>query len=188
MIDTVDALEAQGIRVEQAINEYGPGQREIAVRYTGALAAADQQMKFRDTVRGVAWQHGLLASFAAKPYPDQIGSGAHVHFSLWDTAGGVTCCTTRPRTGACPGWAASSSRASREHLPALVALTAPSFNSYRPAPAQRLGVRDHGLGVRQQGSRPPRGLAVLPAGRAELQHRVQALGCAAPTPTWPSAR
>ena len=86
-IDTVDALEAQGITVEQAINEYGPGQREIAVRYTDALGAADQQMKFRDTVRGVALQHGLYASFAPKPYPDAIGSGAHVHFSLWDTDG-----------------------------------------------------------------------------------------------------
>src|SRR5581483_7621741 len=86
-IETVDALEAQGIVVEQAINEYGPGQREISVRHTAALGAADQQMKFRDTVRGVAWQHGLLASFAPKPYPDHIGSGAHVHFSLWDTSG-----------------------------------------------------------------------------------------------------
>jgi glutamine synthetase len=86
-IDTVDALEAQGITVEQAINEYGPGQREIAVRYTDALGAADQQMKFRDTVRGVALQHGLYASFAPKPYPDAIGSGAHVHFSLCDTDG-----------------------------------------------------------------------------------------------------
>ena len=87
MLETVDALTAQGIRVEQAINEYGPGQREISVRHTDALAAADQQMKFRDTVRGVAHRHGVLASFAAKPYPDEIGSGAHVHFSLWDGDG-----------------------------------------------------------------------------------------------------
>jgi len=65
MLETVDALTAQGIRVEQAINEYGPGQREISVRHRDALGAADQQMKFRDTVRGVAQRHGVLASFAA---------------------------------------------------------------------------------------------------------------------------
>src|SRR6266704_5579367 len=131
MIDTVDALDAQGISVEQAINEYGAGQREISIRYTDALGAADQQMKFRDTVRGVAWQHGLIASFAPKPYPDQIGSGAHVHFSLWDTAGGRNLLYD-------PAADRGLSRLGRqfiagvaEHLPALVALTAPSFNSYR---------------------------------------------------------
>jgi len=130
-IDTVDALEAQGITVEQAINEYGPGQREIAVRYTGALGAADQQMKFRDTVRGVALQHGLYASFAPKPYPDAIGSGAHVHFSLWDTDGERNLLYD-------PDADRGMSRLGRqfiagvaEHLPALVALTAPSWNSYR---------------------------------------------------------
>jgi len=131
MIETVDALEAQGMCVEQAINEYGPGQREIAIRYTGALAAADQQMKFRDTVRGVAWQHGLLASFAPKPYPDHIGSGAHIHFSVWDTSGKRNLLYD-------PGADRGLSLAGRrfiagiaEHLPALVALTAPSYNSYR---------------------------------------------------------
>ncbi len=41
MDDIVAALEAQGIDVEQAIPEYGPGQQEIAVRYRDALAAAD---------------------------------------------------------------------------------------------------------------------------------------------------
>ena len=73
MVETTDALEAQGIIVEQAINEYGPGQQEISVRHAEALTAADNQMKVRDTVRGVALRHGLLASFAPKPYPDQIG-------------------------------------------------------------------------------------------------------------------
>ncbi|MEP7026622.1 MAG: glutamine synthetase family protein, partial [Actinomycetota bacterium] len=131
MTDTVDALDAQGITVEQSINEYGAGQREIAIRYTGVLGAADQQMKFRDTVRGVALQHGLLASFAPKPFPDQIGSGAHVHFSLWDADGSRNLLYD-------PGMDRGLSRLGRqfiagvaEHLPALVALTAPSFNSYR---------------------------------------------------------
>lgn len=130
-IHTVDALEAQGISVEQAINEYGPGQREISIRYTGALSAADQQMKFRDTARGVAWQHGLLASFAPKPYPDQIGSGAHVHFSLWDTAG-ETNLLYDPGADRCLSALGRQFIAGvAEHLPALVALTAPSYNSYR---------------------------------------------------------
>lgn len=130
MVETTDALEAQGIIVEQAINEYGAGQQEISVRHADALTAADNQIKFRDTVRGVALRHGLLASFAPKPYPDQIGSGAHVHFSLWDADGtrSLLYDDNAPR---------GLSKIGRhfiagvtEHLPALVALTAPSYNSY----------------------------------------------------------
>lgn len=132
MLETTAALEAQGLAVEQAINEYGAGQQEISVRHAGALTAADNQMKFRDTVRGVALRHGLLASFAPKPFPDQIGSGAHVHFSLWDGDGdGARSLLYDP---AAPGGLSGTGRhfiaGIIDHLPALVALTAPSFNSY----------------------------------------------------------
>jgi glutamine synthetase len=130
MVEMVGALEAQGMVPEQAINEYGAGQQEISIRHTDALGAADNQMKFRDTVRGVALRHGLLASFAPKPFPEQIGSGAHVHFSLWDPDGRSVLYDSRADRGL--------SKTGRhfiagvvEHLPALVALTAPSYNSYR---------------------------------------------------------
>jgi glutamine synthetase len=133
MNDIVAALEVQGIEVEQAINEYGPGQQEIAVRYRDALAAADTQLKFRDTVRGVAEVgHGLIASFAPKPWADGIGSGAHIHFSLWSTDG-RTNLLYDPDAG--PDRLLSTvGRAFvagvMDHLPALVALTCPSYNSY----------------------------------------------------------
>ena len=130
MLEITDALTAQGLAVEQAINEYGAGQQEISIGHADALTAADNQMKFRDTVRGVALRHGLLASFAPKPFPDQIGSGAHVHFSLWD-AGGTRSLLYDP---AAPGGLSAAGRhfiaGVIEHLPALVALTAPSYNSY----------------------------------------------------------
>ena len=133
MLDIVDALTAQGIEVEQAINEYGPGQQEIAVRYRDALAAADQQVKFRDTVRGVAENgHGLIASFAAKPWPDGIGSGAHIHFSLW-SADGATNLLYDADAGPdrlLSGLGRSFVAGVMDHLPALVALTCPSYNSY----------------------------------------------------------
>ncbi len=132
MSDIVDSLVAQGIEVEQAINEYGPGQQEIAVRYRDALGAADQQVKFRDTVRGVTeTRHGLIASFAAKPFADGVGSGAHVHFSLW-TSDGSRNLLYDPDAGNrllsdIGRWFVAGVL---RHLPALVALTCPSFNSY----------------------------------------------------------
>lgn len=130
LIDTVDALEAQGLEVESALNEYGPGQLEIAVRHTDALGAADNQMKFRDTARGVASRHGLVASFAPKPYPDRIGSGAHIHFSLWSDAGQNLLYDPRSE-GGLSGEGRAFIAGVAAHLPALVALTAPSYNSFR---------------------------------------------------------
>lgn len=131
MVDIVDALQAQGILVEQAINEYGPGQQEISVRHAPALTGADNHIKLRDTVRGVALQRGLLASFAPKPFENGIGSGCHIHFSLWDTESDRNLLYD-------PGDPRDLSDVGRHftagilaHLPALVALTCPSFNSYR---------------------------------------------------------
>lgn len=131
MVEMLDALEAQGIVVEQAINEYGPGQQEISIAHTDPLGAADNQMKFRDTVRGVAFRNGLLASFAPKPYPDQIGSGAHIHFSLWDTEGKQSLLYDREAPRGLSKVGRQFIAGVLEHLPGLVALTAPSYNSYR---------------------------------------------------------
>ena len=131
MLETVDALSTQGIVVEQCINEYGPGQREISVRHTGALGAADQQLKFRDTVRGVAARHGILASFAAKPFPAAIGSGAHVHLSLWDLDGRRSLLWDPDVSGGLSRLGRQFIAGVAEHLPALTALTVPSYNSFR---------------------------------------------------------
>lgn len=131
MLETVEALESQGMQIEQCINEYGPGQQEIAIRYAEALRCADNQMKFRDTVRGVALKRGMLASFAPKPYPEQIGSGAHIHFSLWDLEGKHNLLYDVSADRGLSQLGRQFIAGVAEHLPALVALTAPSFNSYR---------------------------------------------------------
>jgi glutamine synthetase len=130
-METIEALGAQGLEVEAAINEYGPGQQEISIRHTDALRASDHQMKFRDTVRGVALQHGLLASFAPKPWPNAIGSGAHIHFSLWDRAGERNLLYDRSADRGLSALGRQFIAGVAEHLPALVALSAPSYNSYR---------------------------------------------------------
>src|SRR5437899_12821160 len=80
----VEAHEQQGIEVEQYYAELGHGQQEISTAHAPALRAADEQVLVRETIRGVAAQHGLIASLAPKPWPDGAGNGGHVHFSLWD--------------------------------------------------------------------------------------------------------
>src|SRR5437762_10825890 len=81
--DILDALDQQHLEPRQYYPELGPSQQELSINHAPLLAAADRQIAVRETVRGVALQHGLVASFAPKPFPDQAGSGCHVHFSLW---------------------------------------------------------------------------------------------------------
>ena len=120
------ALDAQGIPLEQYYAELGHGQQEISTPHAPALQAADEQLLVRETIRGVAARHRLVASLAPKPWPDNAGNGGHVHFSLWDgernafygTVGGLS----QEARAFVAGVLA--------HLPGLCGLTAPSFNSY----------------------------------------------------------
>jgi len=79
------ALEAEGIGIELFHAELGPSQQELSISHADVLRAADNICLVRETVRGVAYTYGLLASFAPKPWVDQAGSGAHIHFSVWGT-------------------------------------------------------------------------------------------------------
>ncbi len=125
------ALEAQGMRVESVMNEYGAGQFEVVIRYADALRAADHQMQFRDTVRGVARQHDLLASFAPKPFPEEVGSGAHIHASVWNSDHTRNLLFDANANGSLSTLGRHFIAGVAEHLPALLALTAPSANSHR---------------------------------------------------------
>ena len=127
----IAAFEAQGIEVDQYYPELGHGQQELPIRHAPALAAADRQVFFRDTVRNVAYQHNLYASLAPKPFPDQAGNGAHIHFSLWDKAGkrSVMYDPNDPYGISKPGYHFIAGIL--DHLPALLALTCPTYNSYR---------------------------------------------------------
>ena len=131
MDEIVAALEAQNIQVEQYYPELGHGQQELSVSHAPILDAADRQVFYRETVRGVAYRHGLYASLAPKPFIDQAGNGGHIHWSLWDAAG------TRPLMHDAAGRYGVSAMGYHfiagvlEHLPALLALTCSSVNSYR---------------------------------------------------------
>lgn len=129
--DVVAALEDQGMRVEQYYAELGPAQQELTIGHEPPLRAADNHLLYRETVRNVAFNHGMLASFAPKPFPDQAGSGCHIHLSAWDEAQQVNLFHDRNDAYGMSALAYSFIAGVIEHLPALVALTCPSMNSYR---------------------------------------------------------
>lgn len=86
--DVSAACRAQGVPADTMLRENGPGQYEINLNHVpDALAAADYAVLLKRIVKGVARVHELDATFMAKPYGTQAGSGMHVHFSILDEAG-----------------------------------------------------------------------------------------------------
>jgi glutamine synthetase len=83
----------------------------------------------RETIRGVAAQHELVASLAPKPWPEGAGNGCHIHFSLWQ--GGRNRFHDASRADSLSDEARGFIAGVLDHLPGLCGLTAPSFNSYR---------------------------------------------------------
>ena len=126
--DLAAALDAQEIPLEQYYTELGHGQQEISTGHAPAMVAVDEQLLVRETIRAIARRHGLVASLAPKPWPDNAGNGGHVHFSLWD--GERNRFYDGARADGLSDDARSFMAGVLAHLPGLCALTAPSFNSY----------------------------------------------------------
>jgi len=82
--NTITALEQLGIPVEYSHHEVSPSQHEIDLRYTDALTMADNVMTFRLTVKEIALEHGIYATFMPKPLERHDGSGLHMHLSLFE--------------------------------------------------------------------------------------------------------
>lgn len=130
VIDAIsEGLYGQGIALENYNPESASGQHELSLRHKPLLETADQLVAARETIRAVARQFDLVASFLPKIFPDQAGSGCHVHLSLHRGGQNVT--------GDVGGeWKLSAEGRSfiaglLDHLPALLAATTPSPNSFR---------------------------------------------------------
>jgi glutamine synthetase len=121
----VRALEAQGSRVLLFHPESGGGQFEMAMHHAEPMIAADQQITFRETVHAVSYQNGYLATFLPKPFSDRAGSGCHVHLSLWKDGKNITDLKQKKEKTSQHFVAGIL-----HHLPALMALTTPSNNSF----------------------------------------------------------
>lgn len=128
--EMVATLRSVGVECEVHHHEVATaGQGEIDMRYAPLLRCADNLMKYKDVVRNVAWRHGCTATFMPKPIYGDNGSGMHTHQSLWrgdenlffDEAGyGLLSQTALHYIGGL-----------LKHAPALLALCAPTTNSYK---------------------------------------------------------
>jgi glutamine synthetase len=123
-------LRDAGLRVTAANHEFSPGQFEINLGHSEMLDAADRSFRLKSAVQEIARQQDLLATFMAKPFNDEGGSGFHVHASLTDETGD----NVFGDPGAPDGISAPGRHAIAgvlKHAKALSALLNPTINSYK---------------------------------------------------------
>lgn len=80
---TSSALEIMGIQVECSHHEVAPSQQEIDLKYREALIMADFVQIFKFTVKEMARESEVYASFIPKPIFGENGSGMHIHMSIF---------------------------------------------------------------------------------------------------------
>ncbi len=125
----VRTLIEAGIEIEVHHHEVASaGQCEIDMKYTTLVKAADQIQLYKYIVKNVAQQAGKTVTFMPKPIFADNGSGMHTHQSLW---------TDGKPLFAGDEYAGLSETALYyiggilKHINALLAICAPTTNSYR---------------------------------------------------------
>ncbi|MGA7340919.1 MAG: type I glutamate--ammonia ligase [Terracidiphilus sp.] len=124
------ALKEVGVKVEVHHHEVGTaGQCEIDMRFGSLTKMADNLLNYKYVIRMIAKKHGMTATFMPKPLFGDNGSGMHVHQSLWKGDTNIFYDAN--------GYALLSQTAKYyiggllKHAPALLAIAAPTTNSYR---------------------------------------------------------
>src|SRR3989440_4119374 len=123
-------LEELGVPVEAQHHEVGgAGQAEIDIRFNTLTKTADNMMLYKYVTKNVARRHGKTVTFMPKPVFGDNGSGMHTHQSLWQDE--------KPLFYDSKGYAGISETARYyiggllTHAPALLAIAAPTTNSYK---------------------------------------------------------
>jgi glutamine synthetase len=88
-LDAVNAAaRVQGLPVAGCVSEYGIGQFEVNLSHIAdPVLSADQAVLLKRLIKGVARSMGMEATFMAKPFVEEAGSGLHIHASIVDEVG-----------------------------------------------------------------------------------------------------
>lgn len=128
--EIVASLHSMNIVVEQVHSEIGYGQYEVVLGYTSCEQAADNLVYTREIIRSVARKHGLLATFVPKYSVDDLGSGSHVHISLSENGQNVYMGRNEEDRYGMSKIGEEFMVGVLDHLPSILAFTAPIPNSY----------------------------------------------------------
>ena len=127
--EACEAMAQFGIEIEKHHHEVATaGQGEINWRFSPLKLAADHVMAYKYCLKNTAAKHGKTATFMPKPLFEDNGTGMHTHQSIWKDGSPMF---------AGDGYAGLSELALNyiggllKHGDALMALVAPSSNSYK---------------------------------------------------------
>jgi glutamine synthetase len=127
--ELMDALKGMGLEIEMGHHEVALGQHEIDFRYEDALTTADNVLTLKYTVKAIAAQYGLIASFMPKPIFGINGSGMHCHQSLFEDDRNLFFNPQDPYHLSELGYGFIAGQL--KHARALSAVVAPTVNSYK---------------------------------------------------------
>lgn len=126
----MSALDQMGLEIEMGHHEVALGQHEIDFHFADALRTADNVVTLKYTVRALAAQHGLIATFMPKPFFGINGSGMHTHQSMSDAEGrNVFYDANDPYLLSQDMYHFMAGQL--KHARALAAIVAPTVNSYK---------------------------------------------------------
>ncbi len=129
--EMIRALRELGIKVEAGHHEIAIGQHEIDFEYADAMLTADQSVTFKITLKAIAQQHGLHATFMPKPVEGIAGSGMHTHQSLASLETGENVFVDTDDPYGLSKVAKHFIAGQLKHARGMSAVLAPLVNSYR---------------------------------------------------------
>ena len=125
----LDQCREMDMTIEGLHEETGPGVIEAAIAFDAALASADKAALFKTFAKVIAQKHGLLATFMAKWSPDVPGQSGHIHLSLKTDGKPVFHDAGQPHAMSdTMRWFVGGQQ---KLMPELLAMVAPTVNSYR---------------------------------------------------------
>jgi glutamine synthetase len=129
--DIMRSMTQMGIRMTTCNTEWGPAQYEINYSPADGLEAADQAFTWKNGLKEIAEQHGVLITLMTKPWIDKSANGSHFHISLLDAETGENAFYD----GNSPDGLSQACRwfigGQLKHARALAAFLAPTVNCYK---------------------------------------------------------
>ena len=81
--EMLSVMNELGMGPEKHHHEVAPAQHELGLKFSDLLTMADRMQLYKYVIHNVAAAYGKSATFMAKPYFGDNGSGMHCHQSIW---------------------------------------------------------------------------------------------------------
>jgi glutamine synthetase len=150
-----------GIDIITANTEYAGSQWEIVFGPSIGLAGPDTAFSFKNAVKEIAHQEGLIATFMSKPFPDSAGSGAHNHIGLLVQDSGENAMADPEQEWGLSAVGRSFVAGQLRHARSIYALLAPTVNCLKRRRTHTFsptnvswGVEDRSAFIRIKGGNP----------------------------------